>query len=99
MKTNVSAAKVGKRIRKVRGKLTQMEFAAKLGEGIWQLSVSRWERGVCLPTPLALVRIAETFGTSIDWLLTGKRPWKETTTWPRDSSSSTTTTDRTTKSA
>jgi transcriptional regulator with XRE-family HTH domain len=67
----ISPQKVGERIRAVRGKRTQTEFAKALGVKK-QNYISRYERGR-IPSPDLLVRIAEMGRVSIDWLLTGKR--------------------------
>jgi transcriptional regulator with XRE-family HTH domain len=67
----VSAQEVGERIRAVRGKKTQTEFAEALGVKK-QNYISRYERGR-IPSPDLLVRIARMGRVSIDWLLTGKQ--------------------------
>ncbi len=67
----VSPEKVGERIRAVRGKQTQTEFANLLGVKK-QNYISRYERGR-IPSPDLLVRIAEVGRVTTDWLLTGKR--------------------------
>ena len=67
----ISPQKVGERIRAVRGKRTQTEFAKALGVKK-QNYISRYERGR-IPSPDLLVRIAEMGRVSIDWLLTGKK--------------------------
>jgi transcriptional regulator with XRE-family HTH domain len=56
----------------VRGRLTQTEFARKLGIP-HQNSVSRYEAGRPPPHEL-LLRIAEIGGVGLDWLLTGRVP-------------------------
>lgn len=66
----ISPAKVGERIRAVRGKRTQTEFAKVIGVKK-QNYISRYERGR-IPSPDLLVQIAKTGRVSIDWLLTGK---------------------------
>jgi transcriptional regulator with XRE-family HTH domain len=66
----VSAQEVGERIRAVRGKKTQTEFAKALGVKK-QNYISRYERGR-IPSPDLLVQIARMGRVSIDWLLTGK---------------------------
>lgn len=73
----ISPQKVGERIRAVRGKRTQTEFAKALGVKK-QNYISRYERGR-IPSPDLLVRIAEMGRVSIDWLLTGKRGGSKTT--------------------
>ncbi len=67
----VSPVEVGHRIRAIRGKQTQVEFAAVLGVKK-QNYISRYERGR-IPSPDLLVRIAEIGQVTTDWLLTGKR--------------------------
>jgi transcriptional regulator with XRE-family HTH domain len=41
--------------------------------GVTRQAVSRWESGATLPDALNLVRLAELFGVSIDWLLRGNQ--------------------------
>ncbi len=65
---------VGKRIRKIRGGLTQKQFAEILG--IKQNYVSRYERGR-IPPPEVLVKIAEFGNVSIDWILVGREKVSE----------------------
>lgn len=67
----ISPMKVGDRIRSVRGKKTQTEFAKALGVKK-QNYISRYERGR-IPSPDLLVRIAQMGRVSTDWLLTGKQ--------------------------
>ncbi len=67
----VSPNRVGERIRAVRGKQTQTEFAEVLGVKK-QNYISRYERGR-IPSPDLLVRIAEIGRVTTDWLLTGAR--------------------------
>lgn len=68
--TTVSPEKVGERIRAVRGKRTQTEFAKAIGVKK-QNYISRYERGR-IPSPDLLLKIATTGRVSIDWILTGK---------------------------
>lgn len=63
-------AQVGQRIRMVRGKLTQTEFAKVLGV-YKQNYISRYERGR-VPSPDLLIKIADHGRVTLDWLLTGK---------------------------
>lgn len=67
----VSPIKVGERIRAVRGKKTQTEFANILGVKK-QNYISRYERGR-IPSPDLLVRIAGIGRVTTDWLLTGRK--------------------------
>lgn len=65
-----SPAQVGQRIRMVRGKLTQTDFAKVLGV-YKQNYISRYERGR-VPSPDLLIKISDYGKVTIDWLLTGK---------------------------
>ena len=65
-----SPVQVGQRIRRIRGKLTQTDFAKVLGV-YKQNYISRYERGR-VPSPDLLIRIADYGKVSLDWLLTGK---------------------------
>ncbi len=65
-----SAAQVGKRIRAIRGGMTQTDFARVLGVKK-QNYISRYEHGR-IPSPGLLVKIAEQGKVSVDWLLTGR---------------------------
>jgi len=67
----ISPDKVGERIRAVRGKRTQTEFAKILGVKK-QNYISRYERGR-IPSPDLLVRVASLGRISTDWLLTGRK--------------------------
>lgn len=62
---------VGDRIRQRRTALglTQLELASRLD--LDSMSVSRWERGVVVPRPETVVRIADALGVEVRWLITG----------------------------
>lgn len=62
---------IGARIRQIRGKLTQSQFAQLLS--VKQNYVSRYETGR-IPPPLLLQKIARHGNVSMDWLFTGKAP-------------------------
>ena len=65
-------AAIGRRIRETRGfDRTQEEFANRLR--ISQGQLSKYERGLVLPSCEVLIRLKEEFGVDIDWLLTGQR--------------------------
>lgn len=74
---------VGKRIRLLRGQLTQAEFAARLG--VDRKSVVGWEAGKRLPDGASLLRLMQEFGADVNFLLTGsmQAPESETLT-PRE---------------
>jgi transcriptional regulator with XRE-family HTH domain len=61
---------IGSRIRELRGEMLQEELATYLG--ISQGQLSKIERGKLGPTAEVLLRLAEKFGKSIDWVLTEK---------------------------
>lgn len=67
----LSCEEIGERIRSVRGKRTQEEFAKVLGVRK-QNYISRYERNR-IPSADLLLRIARIGRVSIDWLLTGKQ--------------------------
>ena len=60
---------LGDRIKKLREQegLLQREVASRLG--ISQQAVARWEKGKTEPDSATLVRLAEIFGCSVDYLL------------------------------
>ena len=62
--------RVGRRIRELRGfDLTQKEFAARIG--VSQGYLSFMENGAVEVGAAILLRIAQQYGKSIEWLLTG----------------------------
>jgi len=61
---------IGKRIKFIRGDLTQGEFAERIK--VDQSTVQVWEGRNKVPKGDILQRIREAFGVSIDWLLTGE---------------------------
>ena len=67
---NVSKTLVGQRIRAIRGKMNQTDFAKTIGVRK-QNYVSRYEHGR-IPNPELLVRIANYGKVTVDWLLTGR---------------------------
>ncbi len=67
---NVSKTQVGQRIRAIRGKMNQTDFAKMIGVRK-QNYVSRYEHGR-IPNPELLVRIATYGKVTVDWLLTGR---------------------------
>lgn len=66
----VSKSQVGQRIRRIRGKINQTDFAKMIGVRK-QNYVSRYEHGR-IPNPELLVRIAQHGKVTVDWLLTGR---------------------------
>ncbi len=65
-----SPAQVGQRIRMIRNRMTQTDFAKVLGV-YKQNYISRYERGR-VPSPDLLIKIADHGKVTLDWLLTGK---------------------------
>ena len=63
-------APTGKRIRALRGDLTQPGFAKRLG--VSSKSIEGWEAGKRLPDGSSLLRLHEAFGADISFILTGK---------------------------
>ena len=70
MRARADLRAIGARIRELRGAMLQEELAEFLG--ISQGQLSRIERGKLGPTAEVLLRLLEKFGTSSDWILTGR---------------------------
>lgn len=68
---NIDAKAIGNRIRQIRGKRTQEQFAVRLNVPK-QNYISRYERGR-IPNPQLLVDIAHLGRVSVDWILTGRK--------------------------
>lgn len=64
---------MGDRIRELRGAagFTQAQLAERLGAGVAVETVSRFERGVLVPSLPTIERIAHVLGTDVDGLLRG----------------------------
>lgn len=60
---------IGRRIESLRGKLSQADFAAKLG--VDRKTVGTWERGERLPDTRALLGLWSEFDADPAWVLTG----------------------------
>ncbi len=61
---------ISERIKTIRGSLTQKEFGVRIGTS--QGAVQKYEGGLSIPKGDVLQRISLEFGTSIDWLLSGR---------------------------
>jgi len=61
---------IGRRIRELRGKVLQDDFAPALG--MTQGQLSKIERGMQAPSIDLLLRLRERGGRSVDWVLTGE---------------------------
>jgi transcriptional regulator with XRE-family HTH domain len=62
---------IGQRIREVRGRLTQAEFATRLG--VDRKTVTRWEAGERMPDGASLLALLSEFDADIQEILTGER--------------------------
>jgi transcriptional regulator with XRE-family HTH domain len=62
---------IGSRIRALRGDILQEDLALKIG--ISQGQLSKIEGGRLAPSVETLVRLADQFGKSLDWIVTGKK--------------------------
>lgn len=69
-KTRADLRAIGLRIRQLREGIHQDELAESLG--ISQGQLSKIERGNLGPSVDIVIRLAERFGKSADWILTGK---------------------------
>ncbi|MGE5550998.1 MAG: helix-turn-helix domain-containing protein [Bacteroidota bacterium] len=61
---------IGRRVRKIRGEMSQKEFAEALGTA--PTYISDIERGRTKPSLELLTSIIGKYGVSIDWIITGK---------------------------
>jgi transcriptional regulator with XRE-family HTH domain len=68
--TDIDLRAVGQRIRKLRARITQEEFARSLS--ISQAQLSKYELGQSALPLGALVKLAQQSGCTTDWILTGK---------------------------
>ena len=82
----VSAGNIGARIRLARGRLTQDEFAARLG--ISKSTIGKYERGERSPESDILARMRSVLGIDINWLLTGEGPMRPGDREERESAAS-----------
>jgi transcriptional regulator with XRE-family HTH domain len=69
-KPKADLAAIGSRIRELRGRERQDDFAPFLG--IAQSQLSRIERGQLAPAVEVLLRLKDRYGKSVDWMLTGE---------------------------
>jgi len=65
----VNYIEIGKRLKQLRGPLSQREFAKKIG--ISYRAYQNYEVGKRIPHVHVLSKIAEIFNTTTDWILTG----------------------------
>jgi transcriptional regulator with XRE-family HTH domain len=68
--SDVDLRALGSRLRELRAQTTQEEFAIFLG--ISQAQLSKYELGQSAPPLGVLIKVAEKYGKSTDWILTGK---------------------------
>lgn len=61
---------MGARLRKLRGKLSQSEFAALIGSS--QSGISAYEKDQRKPNYETLMRVSKAFFVNLEWLLTGE---------------------------
>lgn len=61
---------LGSRIRIIRGKTSQIHFSAEMG--IPQTNLSRYERDISVPDLDFLIRLADKFEVSLEWLVAGR---------------------------
>ena len=73
LEVNWDTKAMGQRIRGIRGKISQREFAGKIG--VTQVEVSRYERGMRTPPVEILLKLSTLGNVSVDFLLRG--PVKE----------------------
>lgn len=70
MPFEINLVAIGLRIEKLRGRLSQADFSARLG--VDRKTVGTWERGERLPDTKALLSLLAEFDADPTWVLTGK---------------------------
>lgn len=70
MAFEINLMAIGKRIEELRGRLSQVDFAAKLG--VDRKTIGTWERGERMPDTKALLGLWAEFDADPAWVLTGK---------------------------
>ena len=68
--TEINLQALGTRIRTLRGRTTQEEFARSLG--VSQAQLSKYELGQSAVPLGILIRLVKKFGGTADWILTGE---------------------------
>ncbi|MFA5187056.1 MAG: helix-turn-helix transcriptional regulator [Patescibacteria group bacterium] len=66
---NDQSARIARRLREIRGSMTQTEFAKKIGGGTTQACVSGWEAGKFRPGLASLARIGAATGADLNDLI------------------------------
>jgi transcriptional regulator with XRE-family HTH domain len=71
MDPDLVAKRVGERMQqqRTRARLTQGDVAARIGAGVDQPRISRWEHGAALPTLVQLFRYADVCGAAPETLV------------------------------
>lgn len=65
------AKEFGQRLKKISGNISQSKLAEKLDNIVSQKTLWDYINGLSMPRPDALLKIAEKFNVSVDWLLKG----------------------------
>ena len=55
--------------------MTQAELGEKLSYS--DKTVSKWERGESMPDVYVMSQIAQIYGVTVDWLISGQEPWQD----------------------
>jgi transcriptional regulator with XRE-family HTH domain len=63
-------AEIGQRVKALRGKMTQAEFGKIFKKS--QDAICAYEKGIVFPPIDAIIKMAETFGVSVEWIITGE---------------------------
>ncbi len=63
-------AEIGERVKALRGKMTQAEFGKFFKKS--QDAICAYEKGIVFPPIDVILKMAETFGVSVEWILTGE---------------------------
>ncbi|CAA7621116.1 helix-turn-helix domain-containing protein [Magnetospirillum sp. UT-4] len=63
---------IGQRLRATREALGLTQEQLALSIGVTRTAYTNWERGDRMPDPLAVVRLADRYGVTLDWIYRGQ---------------------------
>lgn len=70
IKKDVLKKEIGERVKSLRGKMTQAEFGKIFGRS--QDAICAYEKGIVFPPIDVIVKMAQQFNVSVEWIITGK---------------------------
>lgn len=70
MKKEVLKREIGKRVKALRGTMTQAEFGKIFGKS--QDAICAYEKGIVFPPIDVIVKMSQRFNVPVEWIITGK---------------------------